>query len=213
MLNYCWRTGLTWKRGLRPGGDWREDVIDRSDRVLSGTRPKFIMTDRELDSLRFDGKYVDDGCIVLRPPEGQPDVLPVLAFAWDKLVTDQPVLRLRLGLFVKDDEKKIKFIGMRFETPECNSNGGEGQTGDHDYYHAQPINGFDKNDGLSENHSIKWLPVRLPATPLAATEPLGLFASMLVSLYGGKIINELSVSVRLGGGRERLNKVTELLHA
>ncbi len=212
ILEYCVRAGLQWKRDLsRPGNDWRDKLIEGPDKVLPGISLKFLMDDSEVAGMPINGRCdANSRRIFLKPPDGYGNVLPVLAFTWDRLNSDQPALSLRLGLFVKDKDKeaKPKFIGMRFETPECNAHG-EKADGKHDYYHAQPINGFDKNDGLSESHSVKWLPVSFPAAPLAASDPLSLFATMLISLYGGKIVGEL-VGQLSGNGRSSLEQLLNL---
>ena len=202
ILTYCVRSGLQWKHDrTRPSHDWRDDLIETPDKVFPGIGLKFLMDEEEVARMAINGKYdISSRRIFLRPPDGHGNVLPVLSFTGDKLDSELPYLSLRLGLFVKDKDNKeqAKFIGMRFETPECNAHGGL-PNGKHDYYHAQPINGFEKNDDLSQNYSVKWLPVSFPAAPLAARDPLSLFATKLISLYGGKIVSALSQELSENG--------------
>lgn len=123
--------------------------------------------------------------IYLTPVEKQGWMVPVLSIMYN-FSGSKPVVRLRLALFLLDENDTLKAIGYRFETPESNVEVGEKSpvVGDHDYYHAQLINGFDKTTQRWQLPCELWLPTSWPAFPLDAEDPVGLIVCLLVSLYG-----------------------------
>jgi hypothetical protein len=70
-------------------------------------------------------------------------------------------------------------IVLRLEGGDCS----------HPYFHSQLCTSFGGSSGHPTDClliSPAWLPERIPALPLNATEPLGLLACLLVGLYGIK---------------------------
>jgi hypothetical protein len=88
--------------------------------------------------------------------------------------------RVRMGILLwQKEERKYQFSGFRYESPEGD--------GDHNFYHAQPITSFEKNDADSEEELIErdnWRHTSLPTFPIKARNSLELFIGMLVSFYG-----------------------------
>ena len=121
--------------------------------------------------------------IYLRPVRQMTNwIVPVLTLSFD-FEADLHYMRLRLMLFTKDQRKNaLQAIGFRFESPESEGDGL------HNYYHAQIISLFDKDNALTAPPCPEWLPVTQPAFALDATSPLGLLVCMLVSLYGPEYV-------------------------
>lgn len=116
-------------------------------------------------------------CLFLEP-ETEQGMVPILLFRYD-FARSIPEVRLRIALFLLDENSELRAIGYRFESPE-----GEGI---HHYYHAQLITHFD-------SHRLpcpEWLPVKQPAFALDANSPSTLIVCLLISLYGFDFINEL----------------------
>ncbi|MEW6128860.1 MAG: hypothetical protein AB1757_17615 [Acidobacteriota bacterium] len=91
-----------------------------------------------------------------------------------------PDVKIRLGLFKKQGDKKGKAFGFRYESPEGSNSQGSGT---HHYYHVQLIRGF-KRDSDFVYKCPKWLPLTDPALPLPATDSVSLLLCFIASLYG-----------------------------
>ena len=120
--------------------------------------------------------------LYLNPIRDDTILVPVLSIASD-FGRSIPVLGIRLGLFLQDDEG-TKAYGYRFEAPEG--------PGKHHYYHAQFIHGFEKGQPFLGNGS--WLPTGCPTFPLDADNPVKLLLSLLISLYGLQFISQIKAS-------------------
>jgi hypothetical protein len=116
--------------------------------------------------------------LYLDPVEGQA-LVPVLSIASD-FGRSIPAVRIRLGLFFSHDGK-IRAFGYRFESPEG--------PGSHHYYHAQLINGFEKDEPFLGGDA--WLPTSCPTFPLDADNPVKLLLSLLIALYGVPYISRI----------------------
>ena len=110
---------------------------------------------------------------------GSPILLPVLSVKWN-FSGAAAELALRLALFGAAGTLQRQVVGWRFETP--------GKGGMHDYYHAQPIDAFTKNDPRWRLQVPGALNTSLPAFPLDAESPSALIVAMLIALYGGAYV-------------------------
>jgi hypothetical protein len=95
----------------------------------------------------------------------------------------QSLKKLKCGMFVVSGPfsryEDLHAVGFRFESPEYNSVR-------HGFWHAQSIWEF-KRKALPRYilpHAPMWIPTDTPALPLPVSEPAGLVAALLVSLYG-----------------------------
>lgn len=112
-------------------------------------------------------------------------MVPVLDVAWDQS-RSIPELRLRVGLFLRDDNDELRAFGYRFESPET--------IGNHHYYHAQYIHGFNK-DAFFWGDTKTWISDDCPTFPLDADSPVKLIVSVLVALYGKNFVTEIRAGV------------------
>ncbi|MGI4787347.1 MAG: hypothetical protein ACRYFS_00710 [Janthinobacterium lividum] len=119
--------------------------------------------------------------VYLKPVEHDSWIAPILSISYD-FERDFPMMRLRLSMFVLDDNDELKAIGYRFETPESEGDG------IHNYYHAQMIYRFDKVGKIKDLPCPKWIPQTQPAFALDATSPCTLLACMLCSVYGREYV-------------------------
>lgn len=108
--------------------------------------------------------------------------IPVLTMHWD--LDAQPFdMSVRVGLFWHDDNSELLLAGagFRFESPE-----GVGG-GSHDYFHAQPIMAFTKDDAPLPGLRGE-IPTDFPAIPLPAKGPTTLLLCVLVAMLGGAVL-------------------------
>jgi hypothetical protein len=129
----------------------------------------------------------------LLPPVDDAIALPALKFSWD-FAAATPELRLRVALFFPGSqgeagEPKLLAVGYRYETPERGKR--------HRIHHVQAIASLDGPSGRPLPGARKHAPEQVPTLPLAAHDPLGLAACLVVSLYGMKLIDEMNGT--LGG--------------
>lgn len=132
--------------------------------------------ERLLPKADGDAGNFRDRYIYLEPPDVlSPDSVVLLDGQWRLGGHDE--FRLRLGIFVPitDGRRKYGFAGYRFETPEG--------PGDHNFWHAQPINSFGGVDDPNVKR-ILWYPTSLPAFPLFATDIVQLLACAVIALKG-----------------------------
>jgi hypothetical protein len=137
--------------------------------------------------------------LYLQPLGGARRVVPIMTM-FCNLVGERPEVRIRLGLFLQEgtESKRMRALGLRFETPE-----GDGR---HNYFHAQFITEF--SAGSPVHASPHWLPTREPAFLLDADSPLQLMICLLISLNGLGFLDELEQC--LGG---ELAAYTKQIHA
>jgi hypothetical protein len=169
---------------------WQEPVIAQAEgdifELIDQLEPRFpSFEERQLENyLKESNQEVEflklHRFLYLRPIEEGGSFLPIMAVKchWDE---NNLEVRIRMGLF-RLFETELKASGFRYETPE-----GEG---DHNYYHAQLIFGFDK-DTKRLQFCERWLPVTQPAFCLDANNPVSLLVGLLVSLYGFGIIRQM----------------------
>jgi hypothetical protein len=108
--------------------------------------------------------------------------LPVMRLSFNFQQNLSPRIRMRVFLFMHH-KLEIKAQGFRFETPE-GEDGANSNPSTHDYFHAQQITGFEKNDDRLAALVVPWLPVSQPAFCLDACNPVQLVVNFLISLYG-----------------------------
>lgn len=154
---------------------------------LSGFRPadsraldKFI-GDRELR-----GDTTERPEFVFLPPPPKNDRLSMLSVDWN-FEQDPDVVRFQVATFIVggQTDPESQAYGYRFETPHRRSD-------DHNYFHAQPIARFERasNGALNLPRRPTWVPTAVPTFPLDAADTLGLFACVLLSVYGRRVARE-----------------------
>tara|TARA_B100000965_G_scaffold162249_1_gene135161 strand:- start:2463 stop:3116 length:654 start_codon:yes stop_codon:yes gene_type:complete len=200
VIEWLYKDGAKWRRSL-DSNDWRADAADTISafyKIFQNENDfRHFMPDGNCQEVEFEKRLV-----VIKPPVDDKSVFPTLHCSWGGLDTDTPRIRLCLGLFVRVG-KGMRFFGQRFEAPHG--------PGDHNYYHAQPITGFNKNDEILQRFAPRWLPDSYPAVPILCEDPFELTALMLVSLYGQSILNQLrllsSRNVIDGGAAKSVNNL------
>ncbi|MDP1990041.1 MAG: hypothetical protein Q8K00_03385 [Syntrophales bacterium] len=150
------------------------DEISRCCSYINSTELESYLPNEEKVKSEFPKRKY----LYLDPIEGQAYV-PVLSITSD-FGRSIPEVRIRLGLFFFHEEK-IHAFGYRFESPEG--------PGNHHYYHAQLINGFDKDEPFPDGDA--WLPTSCPTFPLDADNPVQLLLSLLIALYGVSYISRI----------------------
>jgi hypothetical protein len=182
--------------------NYRDMATTVYDRAASRYRP---MSHSDVDTIA-QGKPVDwteKGPHLFLPQitHGKATI-PVSGLCLNLRDPDKPELRFHVAFFAASDlveppsdASELHGIGFRFETPE-----GSG-VGKHGFYHAQPFTHFVKNvEETRLANCPEWIPVKQPAFPLNAHDPLGLVAILLVSMYGPG-------HVRAEYGPELLNRI------
>jgi hypothetical protein len=161
---------------------------DRARAIYDEISRRYVCIDsRELESHlpneeKVRSEFPRRKYLYLNPIEGQP-LVPVLSIASD-FGCSIPEVRIRLGLFFSHDQK-IRAFGYRFESPEG--------PGSHHYYHAQLINGFERDEPFLGDEN--WFPNSCPTFPLDADNPVKLLLSLLIALYGVPYISRIKQHV------------------
>jgi len=178
----------------RPEGrsDWRREFVQNPRNYWPKVKLQFFSSKQAVassipskDNLTNEFQHV----MFLEPMLGESTILPALHCTWD-FADAADTLRIKLGLFIETDDKRIMLCGMRFETPEG--------IGDHNYYHAQPIISFRKSQPVGD-FTASWWPTKFPAVLLKAKDPLMLLATMCISLYGGGYLPKVAAVGLVGG--------------
>ena len=131
------------------------------------------------------GEFSSKKIILPGPIDLPNDSHLLLSCKWD-FTTNDLEFRIRCGFLSKTIGDKYHFSGFRYETPEG--------VGEHNYYHAQPINSFEKTDNTSDHEDVEnspHAPTRLPTFPLVVKSPFELFACSLKSIYSREEIDKL----------------------
>ena len=162
-----------------------DTLARRTFEELQHRFPPFDHRDHFLSLL--PGKSGDNGGFgnhfIYLPPPGdiaQTSILVVYA-SWslrDDTTLLRDTFRLHVGVFAPradDDGGGLGFWGYRFETPEG--------PGDHDYWHAQPIDRFAVGDDPVVG-AARWHSTHCPAFPLPARDLVQLVACAYVSFCG-----------------------------
>ena len=181
-----WRGYAQWNdRSMQKSESKREGVKKVRD-LISAVAPRWRLVELKRLETFFDQRKASMGdtksFIYLEPIEKDGWIFPILSISFD-YTAYLPSVRLRLALFLTSKDENGNAvpvaIGYRFETPES-----EGE-GVHNYYHAQMIYRFNKEERIEELPECpKWIPEKQPAFALDAAGPYGLFVCMLASLYG-----------------------------
>lgn len=174
LLTLLKREGDTWHKNHIGTTDWRRRELDR---ILSDLRISRFTDDDDLrrtvrkcaENLQRSNK-----CVVLEPWNKAGDCLfllePAFALSADK---KKRKLVFHVGIVLQAADDK-KFFGYRYEGPEGASM--------HDFYHAQPIKGFDKDQQLQS--AISWYPTKYPTFPLAAKNDCELLLVVILAFQG-----------------------------
>lgn len=120
---------------------------------------------------------------------------PLLTFS-TQILKDEKRLKVSLYAalaFLHPTQTKananLRLIGYRFESPES-------FTGAHRFFHAQHVREF-RSSGLvlnDENSDFTYIPIEQPSFIFPATCLVSFALSVLVTLYGGTILNEVRQS-------------------
>jgi hypothetical protein len=166
------RNGLSWRSSLGQS-DWRRTfkpahlftLLDKPDDVDN-------LLKHRIEKLAGGSPP----CIIMRPGKGADDMLPIIQFRYEK-EQDFEKVSFRVAFMQRTDQPQMPYgiFGFRYESPERGST--------HDFYHVQPIRGFDKNDSI-QDYSCSWMPTRFPTFPIVSRDPFELFVVMLYSVQG-----------------------------
>jgi hypothetical protein len=160
-----------------------DDVLNRIGGKLQRIYAS-LRNERELEQSlpaqeRVRSEFPRNQYLYLNPIRERNTLIPVLSVKSD-FGRWPPEVRIRMGLFL-EYEHELKAIGYRFEAPE--GPGREGP-GEHHYYHAQLIHGFEKDKPFTEANRNDWRSGQCPTFPVDADNPVSLLLSLLVALYG-----------------------------
>ena len=102
-------------------------------------------------------------------------------------------------------------IGFRMETPESMNQEGNmpANPGIHDFYHAQLIQSF-RREELNSELQIDcpcWIPESQPSFPLPAECPVTLLLCLIVTLYGRNYYNEFLTEHHIFDINRHLKKI------
>jgi len=176
----CWLQDRhsNWRRN--PGGPALK-VFDRVHQRFTEF-PEAGLKDLLSHNLQFDAEN-QNRYVFLEPINEGGGIVPMLSFRYD-FRPNRAELRLRVALFVPDGNSGVAAIGCRFEPPEG--------PGTHDYFHAQMFREFKgASRGLCLPACPAWLPCSRPAFHLKAHDAVTLLISMVISLYGIDMAQDL----------------------
>ena len=169
---------------------WRP--IAREDIEELFTLPRTVSEPIEVDFSQSERGQV----LYLPPLEKNPRCVPILSL-YCKLNNQQGIAKFRVMLVRLDNEGKPYGIGFRMETPHSQNQEMDTPTneGIHDFYHAQLIQRFRREEVNSELQidCPCWIPVTQPSFPLPAECPVTLLLCLIVTLYGRKYYNQFLV--------------------
>lgn len=173
LLVKLYREGDRWLRQLARN-DWRKQDIDR---IFTECRViKFASDDdaevtlREHAAARIPRPHK---AMVLEPWYKTPNVLLLLEPVFGRTADNAlPKFSLLLGAVIRADGK-LYFMGYRYEAPE----GGPS----HNFYHAQPILGFDRNPAP---YALPWYPDKWPTHALRVTNDCELLLALMLAFQG-----------------------------
>ena len=141
--------------------------------------------------------------IHMRPfrEHGRP-YLPVLSVKYD---FERNETRLRLTLFMLDDDLELRAVGFRFEPPEGDAYGededGETEAGTHDFFHVQPITHLEVGRADLAIPALPALSVGQPSFPLDARDYIELFVCLVITVYGRRYASTVEGVHNLMAGR------------
>lgn len=145
-------------------------------------------------AVRRDNIQLDDALRKTPDPiieSGQLVPLPRLGAEWIPLVhvmrgqlpDGREFITLSIVLAGEKDGEH-RSLGWRFEAPEG--------SGEHCYWHAQPIREVRRQGDAIPLATPDWLPDTMPAIPLAASDPMQLLVCALVSIYGHATLADMA---------------------
>jgi hypothetical protein len=166
-----YKEGNAWFKELSTN-DWRKGDIDkvfgecRRNRFTGVDDVKSTLGVYARGNMARPGKALilkaeDDVLFLLEPVFGQ------------RADNTGPKTTFLLGVVTRI-ESEHKFFGYRYEGPE----GGDS----HNLYHAQPIQGFEKD--MKVRYSADWYPSRWPTFPLCVQDDCQLLLSVVFSVQG-----------------------------
>ena len=143
--------------------------------------PEKQLDDLLSHKLAFDSEN-ENRYLFLEPIDKGTVIVPMLSFRYD-FQRNKAELRLQVAIFVPNGNS-LAAIGCRFEPSEG--------AGAHDYFHAQMFRQFKGGRGGPCLPACpSWLPISRPAFQLKANDPVTLLISMLISLYGIDLAQDL----------------------
>lgn len=175
----CWLQDRYWSWQRNPSGPALK-FLDRVHQRFTEF-PEAGLNELLAHHVEFDAgnqnKY-----IFLKPINEGGGIIPILSFHYN-FQPSKAELRLRVALFVPDGNSDVAAIGCRFEPPEG--------PGTHNYFHAQMFREFRAVGGSFLPSCPAWLPCSTPAFQLKAYDPVTLLISMVISLYGIGVVQDL----------------------
>jgi hypothetical protein len=152
---------------------------------------------------RLRGGFRDRRMLLFLEFTEREPALPVLDMNWDFATgTKRSTIRFRFFLLQwKDGDPRPRAVGFRLEPPEGDG-AVSGQSGSHNYWHAQMIAELEKGDDLLSKivgHPNTWVPTKQPAFPLPAKSLGDLLVVLLLSIYGAKQLARLLVAAEIRG--------------
>lgn len=173
LLRKLYLEGDRWFRAL-PRDDWRRQ--DR-DKIFTGCRVKRF---RDADDLKTTlQQYAAEKiprprkAIFIEPWDKAADSLLLLEPVFQKGAdSESPKVSLYIGVVSRTKDQQ-HFMGYRYEGRE----GGQS----HNFYHAQPIVGF---DGVPTPYSQAWYPDKWPTHALYVTDDCQLLLALMLAFQG-----------------------------
>lgn len=152
-------------------------------------------------SVEVDFSQSERGQVLYLPPlEKNPRCIPILSL-YCRLNDQQGIAKFRVMLVSLDKKGDPYGIGFRMETPESMNQEGDmpANGGIHDFYHAQLIQRFRREEVNSELQidCPCWIPVTQPSFPLPAQCPVTLLLCLIVTLYGRECYNRFLLKHRI----------------
>lgn len=173
LLLKLYREGDRWFRSLSRE-DWRRQDINK---IVTGCRVnKFAHADdlrKTLQQYSADKIPRPHKALLLEPWDKAADTLLLLEPVFQKSIDGKlSKVSLYLGA-VSRAKDQHHFMGYRYEGPE----GGQS----HNFYHAQPIVGF---DGVPTPYSLTWYPDKWPTHALHVENDCQLLLALMLAFQG-----------------------------
>ncbi len=167
-----------WNRRLTPRHQTVVDIDTEIRENLTQMRPIGSREDLErrlrpdLVNLMRDRQFI----YLPEHAAGDKSILPIVSMSFIFSADEQKLSMLVMPFILDTDTAEIQVIPMRFETPEG--------VGTHDYHHVQLTTAIERTVLTPIYGCPTWLPVKQPALPLNATDPVQLALCALIGLYG-----------------------------
>jgi len=181
LLDFVYSQGMNWIRDAK---------IHTHIKALFPRFPRFDKKQHLLSRIPsvVDGSGdLDERYIYLAVPKKYKQALFFLGFDWD-FTGQKKSISIYLHMFRTANVKgqDTGFVGYRYESPG---------TGNHNYWHAQPIIRSGRGRDVEIAEAVPWAFQDIPAFPLPAKSIVGLFVTVLVSVYGLECIRSVAMKV------------------